>query len=125
MRIGELARRTGVSARALRHYEQAGLIASERAANGYRRYEEGAVVRVANIRYLLDAGLTLDDVSAFRSCLDGDLPSVRPSARGLEIARERLAVLDARIAAQTAARDRLAAALADRSGSDATGPGMP
>ncbi|GAA3055391.1 MerR family transcriptional regulator [Streptomyces roseofulvus] len=124
MRIGELARRTGVSARALRHYEQAGLIASARAANGYRVYEEGAVVRVANIRYLLDAGLTLDDVSAFRSCLDGDLPSVRPSARGLEIARERLAVLDARIAAQTAARDRLAAALADRSGSDATAPGL-
>ncbi|MFF9145235.1 MerR family transcriptional regulator [Streptomyces sp. NPDC014861] len=125
MRIGELARRTGVSARSLRHYEQAGLIASERAANGYRLYEEGAVVRVANIRYLLDAGLTLDDVSAFRSCLDGDLPSVRPSARGLEIARERLAVLDARIAAQTAARERLAAALADRSGSDATAPGVP
>ncbi|NML49729.1 MerR family transcriptional regulator [Streptomyces sp. R302] len=125
MRIGELARRTGVSARSLRHYEQAGLIASDRAANGYRVYEEGAVVRVANIRYLLDAGLTLDDVAAFRSCLDGDLPSVRPSARGLEIARERLAVLDARIAAQTAARDRLATALAARHDGDAPPPGMP
>ncbi|MEV6203543.1 MerR family transcriptional regulator [Streptomyces sp. NPDC051771] len=125
MRIGELARRTGVSARSLRHYEQAGLIASDRAANGYRVYEEGAVVRVANIRHLLGAGLTLDDVAAFRSCLDGDLPSVRPSARGLEIARERLAVLDARIAAQTAARDRLAAALAARYDGDATPAGMP
>ncbi|MEU3425553.1 MerR family transcriptional regulator [Streptomyces gardneri] len=112
MRIGELARRTGVSPRALRHYEQAGLIASARADNGYRVYGEGAVARVSNIRYLLAAGLTLDDVSAFRSCLDGDMPAVAPSARGLEIARERLAVLDARIAAQTAARDRLAAALA-------------
>ncbi|MFE8937768.1 MerR family transcriptional regulator [Streptomyces sp. NPDC007872] len=111
MRIGELARRTGVSARALRHYEKAGLVTSSRAANGYRVYEEGAVTRVANIRYLLDAGLTLDDVSAFRSCLDGDVPSAPPSARGLEIARERLAVLDARIAAQTAARDRLAKTL--------------
>ncbi|MFE5510771.1 MerR family transcriptional regulator [Streptomyces sp. NPDC056529] len=111
MRIGELARRTGVSARALRHYEKAELIASSRAANGYRVYEEAAVTRVANIRYLLDAGLTLDDVSAFRSCLDGDMPSAPPSGRGLEIARERLAVLDARIAAQTAARDRLARAL--------------
>ncbi|MFB7516171.1 MerR family transcriptional regulator [Streptomyces sp. NPDC056144] len=112
MRIGELARRTGVSPCALRHYEQAGLVASARAANGYRVYEEGAVARVANIRYLLDAGLTLDDVSAFRSCLDGDMRSAAPSARGLEIARERLAVIDARIAAQTAARDRLAASLA-------------
>lgn len=112
MRIGELARRTGASPRALRHYEQAGLISSARAANGYRVYEEGAVARVSNIRYLLDAGLTLDDVSAFRSCLDGDVPSAAPSALGLRIARERLAVLDARIAAQTAARDRLAEALA-------------
>ncbi|MEV6250249.1 MerR family transcriptional regulator [Streptomyces sp. NPDC051742] len=115
MRIGELARRTGVSPRALRHYETAGLISSTRAANGYRVYGEGAVVRVSNIRYLLDAGLTLDDVSAFRACLDGDMPSTPPSAHGLEIARERLAVLDARIAAQTAARDRLARSLAAES----------
>lgn len=116
VRIGELARRTGASPRALRHYETAGLIASERAANGYRVYGDGAVTRVANIRYLLAAGLTLDDVSAFRSCLDGDMPSAPPSARGLEIARERLAVLDARIAAQTEARDRLARSLAVESG---------
>ncbi|WP_329277604.1 MerR family transcriptional regulator [Streptomyces sp. NBC_00691] len=108
MRIGEVARRTGASPRALRHYEAAGLIASVRAANGYRVYGEDSVTRVTNIRYLLDAGLTLDDVSAFRSCLDGDMPSAPPSARGLEIARERLAVLDARIAAQTEARNRLA-----------------
>ncbi|MFH8725938.1 MerR family DNA-binding transcriptional regulator [Streptomyces termitum] len=119
MRIGELAERTGASVRALRHYERAGLLFSARAANGYRVFEEGAAVRVANIRYLLAAGLTLEDVADFRSCLDGDLPSVPPSARGLEIARERLAVLDARIAAQTAARDRLAAALAARSGPEA------
>lgn len=114
LRIGELARRTGTTARALRHYEQAGLISSVRAANGYRVYDEGAVVRVSNIRYLLDAGLTLDDVAAFASCLDGDMPATPPSARGLEIARERLAVLDARIAAQTEARDRLATALASQ-----------
>ncbi|MFF8602739.1 MerR family transcriptional regulator [Streptomyces sp. NPDC015232] len=112
MRIGELARRTGTTARALRHYEAAGLISSARAANGYRVYEETAVVRVANIRHLLAAGLTLEDVAAFEPCLDGDVPAAAPSPRGLAIARERLAVLEARIAAQTAARDRLAAALA-------------
>ncbi|MEV5970739.1 MerR family transcriptional regulator [Streptomyces sp. NPDC051921] len=112
MRIGELARRTGTTARALRHYEQSGLISSVRADNGYRVYGEGAVVRVSNIRYFLDAGLTLEDVAVFAACLDGNVPAAAPSARGLRIARERLAVLDARIAAQTEARDRLAAALA-------------
>ncbi|MER6401251.1 MerR family transcriptional regulator [Kitasatospora sp. NPDC001603] len=111
MRIGELARVTGSTARALRHYEQAGLIASSRAANGYRVYEDSAAVRVRNIRGLLAAGFTLEDVRPFLSCLDGDMLAARPSAGALRIARNRLAVLERRIAAQTEARDRLLAAL--------------
>ncbi|MFE7632404.1 MerR family transcriptional regulator [Kitasatospora sp. NPDC057518] len=112
MRIGELATRTGSTARALRHYEQAGLIDSERAPNGYREYGEPAVVRVRNIRALVAAGLTLEDVRPLLGCLDGDVLAVRPSEQVLGIARRRLAVLERRIAAQTEARDRLAAALA-------------
>ncbi|MGX1883964.1 MerR family transcriptional regulator [Streptomyces sp. NPDC055287] len=120
MRIGELARATGTTARALRHYEQEGLISSRRAANGYREYdEEVAVVRVRNIRHLLEAGLTLEDVRAFRPCLDGDVAAAPPSSGGLRIALDRLAVLDARIAAQTEARNRLAAALHRATGDDA------
>ncbi|MGW9428620.1 MerR family transcriptional regulator [Streptomyces decoyicus] len=112
MRIGELAQLTGASPRALRHYEREGLIASERAANGYRVYGERAVVRVRNIRHLLAAGLTLADVHCFTPCLDGDMSTAPPSAEGLRIARDRLAVIDERIRAQTEARDRLARALA-------------
>ncbi|MEU7637341.1 MerR family transcriptional regulator [Streptomyces sp. NPDC039016] len=111
MRIGELADLTGVSPRALRKYESEGLIDSERAVNAYRVYDDRAVVRVRNIRHLLDAGLTLADVACFRSCLDGDLSTAPPSPEGLRIARDRLAVIDRRIAAQSAARDRLARAL--------------
>ncbi|MFI2204469.1 MerR family transcriptional regulator [Streptomyces sp. NPDC020192] len=111
MRIGELAAATGASPRALRHYEQAGLIASARAANGYRVYDAGTAVRVRNIRRLLEAGLTLDDVQVFLPCLDGDVTAGPVSAGGVRVARDRLAVLDARIAAQTAIRDRLATAL--------------
>ncbi|MYT30321.1 MerR family transcriptional regulator [Streptomyces sp. MspMP-M5] len=121
MRIGELADRTGVSPRALRKYESEGLIGSRRAANGYRVYDDRAAVRVRNIRYLLDAGLTLADVACFRGCLDGDLSTAPPSPEGLRIARERLAVLDRRIAAQTAARDRLARALDTAPPAAATG----
>ncbi|MEY6567136.1 MerR family transcriptional regulator [Streptomyces sp. PGLac3x] len=116
MRIGELARATGASARALRHYEQAGLISSERAPNSYRVYDERAVTRVRNIRYLLDAGLTLDDVRVFLPCLDGDVAAAPPSGQGLRVAQDRLAVLDARIAAQTEARDRLREALREKTG---------
>ncbi|MFJ3203845.1 MerR family transcriptional regulator [Streptomyces sp. NPDC086989] len=119
MRIGELATETGTTARALRHYEQAGLISSERAANGYRIYDERAVVRVRNIRHLLAAGLTLDDVHVFLPCLDGDVAAAPPSEKGLRVALERLAVLDDRIAAQTEARDRLATALRVQTGNHA------
>jgi DNA-binding transcriptional MerR regulator len=104
------------TARALRHYEQAGLITSERAPNGYRVYDERAAVRVRNIRYLLAAGLTVDDVRAFLPCLDGDVGAALPSARGLQVALDRLAVLNERIAAQAEARDRLAAALRRKAG---------
>lgn len=116
MRIGELARATGTTPRALRHYEQAGLLRSERAHNGYRVYGEQAVVRVRNIRRLLDVGLTLEDVRVFAPCLDGDMTAAPPSERGLEVVLERLAVLEERIAAQSAVRDRLAAALREATG---------
>lgn len=111
MRIGELARLTDTTPRALRHYEQAGLIASCRAHNGYRVYDKAAVVQVRNIRHLLAAGLTLEDIHAFRSCLDGDVAAAPPSDKGIQIALNRLAVLDERIATHTEARDRLAGAL--------------
>ena len=57
MRIGELSRRTGVSARMLRYYEQQHLLASTRSANGYRDFAEVDVDRVRQVRALLDAGL--------------------------------------------------------------------
>lgn len=50
MRIGELARRTGVSQRSLRYYEQQGLLASERTPGGQREYSEKAIDRVIRTR---------------------------------------------------------------------------
>jgi DNA-binding transcriptional MerR regulator len=121
VRIGELAKATGTTPRAVRHYEQAGLISSERAHNAYRVYDERAVVRVRNIRYLLAAGLTLDDVRVFLPCLEGDVAAAPPSDKGLRVALERLTVLNERIAAQTEARDRLEAAVRQATG-DRMGP---
>ena len=115
MLIGELARVTRTTTRMLRLYEERGLLPAARAANGYRTYDENAVVRVANIRYLLDAGLTLEDVAHFRACLDGDLEHRKclPAANPLvEVGRRRLAVLDERIAGLVRARDHLADRLA-------------
>ena len=117
VRIGELAAATGTTARALRHYERAGLIRSTRESNGYRDFGPSSVIRVRNIRVLLAAGLTLDDIDVFRDCLDGDVETAPPSPRGRTVVQERLQVLDARIAAHTERRNQLAVTLARTTGS--------
>ena len=110
MRIGELADSTGTSPRSLRYYEQQGLLNPQRADNGYRVYDRLDAVRVANIKSLLDAGLTLDEVRpAFeKGCLDVPLPQSSYCAEALDRANERLATLDDRIAALQDLRSRLA-----------------
>jgi DNA-binding transcriptional MerR regulator len=73
VRAGELAAATGTTIRVPRHHEQAGLISSERAPNGDRVYDGTSMARVRNIRHLLAARLTLDDVQVFLPCLDADV----------------------------------------------------
>jgi len=63
MRIGELARQSGVPATALRYYEQVGLLSEPgRTESGYRVYGEDAVDRLAFIRAAQAVGLTLAEV---------------------------------------------------------------
>jgi MerR family redox-sensitive transcriptional activator SoxR len=62
--IGELARRTGVAASALRFYEARGLIWSMRTRAGHRRYERAMARRVAFIVFAQRLGLTLDEIRA-------------------------------------------------------------
>ena len=57
MRIGELSERASVSVRALRYYEEQGLLTAERSASGQRHYAEPAVERVRLIQHLYAAGL--------------------------------------------------------------------
>jgi MerR family redox-sensitive transcriptional activator SoxR len=61
--IGEIARRSGVASSALRFYEARGLIASERAGSGHRRYPRAVLRRVAFIVFAQKLGLSLDEVA--------------------------------------------------------------
>jgi DNA-binding transcriptional MerR regulator len=70
MRIGELSERTGTPRRLLRYYEEQGLIAADRCANGYRTYDDRFVDRVLQIRGLLDAGLPTRIIKQILPCLD-------------------------------------------------------
>ena len=60
--IGEAARRSGVAASALRFYEDRGLIKSERAGSGHRRYPRAVLRRIAFIVFAQRIGLTLDEI---------------------------------------------------------------
>jgi MerR family transcriptional regulator, redox-sensitive transcriptional activator SoxR len=60
--IGEVSRRSGVASSALRFYEERGLISSERAGSGHRRYRRPVLRRIAFIVFAQRVGLSLDEV---------------------------------------------------------------
>lgn len=60
--IGELAKRTGVAASALRFYEERGLISSERNSSGHRRFPRAVTRRVAFITFAQRVGLSLEEI---------------------------------------------------------------
>ena len=60
--IGEISRRSGVAASALRFYEEKGLITSEREGAGHRRYPRPVLRRIAFIVFAQRIGLTLEEI---------------------------------------------------------------
>ncbi len=69
MRIGELAARTGASARSLRYYEDQELLAAERSRSGQRHFPDSAVDRVRLIRQLFAAGLPSRSIAELLPCV--------------------------------------------------------
>jgi MerR family redox-sensitive transcriptional activator SoxR len=80
--IGEVARRSGVAASALRYYEDRGLIASERTGAAHRRYPRAVIRRVAFIVFAQRVGLTLEEIGEELAKLPTDrVPNRRDWAR--------------------------------------------
>jgi MerR family redox-sensitive transcriptional activator SoxR len=107
--IGELARRSGTAASALRFYEEQGLLRSGRSAAGRRQYPRSELRRVAFIRAAQALGLSLGQI---RGAL-ASLPEHRtPTPADWErLARGWQPLLDERIAALTRLRDQLGACI--------------
>jgi len=68
LHIGELSKKTGISIRSLRYYEQKHLIHSKRMENSYRIFDESIIERVKNIQMYLSLGLTTDEISKIMEC---------------------------------------------------------
>ncbi|MGI5259926.1 MerR family transcriptional regulator [Streptomyces angustmyceticus] len=135
MRIGEAAAAAGMTPRALRYYEQQGLVTARRAPSGHRVYDAEDIRRLRAVRELRDAGLTVGDVRAFAHLLPtmppGGVPELAPRGGDPErcstvetVARRRLADLDARIERLSRLRARLAARLGEP-GTGAPEPAAP
>jgi MerR family redox-sensitive transcriptional activator SoxR len=94
--IGEVSRRSGVAASALRFYEDRGLITSQRAGSGHRRYHRPVLRRIAFVVFAQRIGLSLDEIGAELSKLPVDrAPNMRDWSR---LSRGWTARIDARIA---------------------------
>jgi DNA-binding transcriptional MerR regulator len=100
LKVGELARRAGLTVRTLHHYDDIGLLKpSGRSEAGYRLYGTADVARLHGIQALRQLGLPLGEIAAV---LGGE--GARPQA----VVQRQLAALDAQIAQAGALRARLA-----------------
>src|SRR5437762_1096693 len=100
LKVGELARSSGLTVRTLHHYDEIGLLKpSGRSESGYRLYSDADVARLHGIQAMRHLGLALNDIAAL---LDGDAPA--PEA----ILEEQMKALDRQIEQASELRGRLA-----------------
>jgi DNA-binding transcriptional MerR regulator len=107
MQIGALSKRTGVSVRMLRYYEEEGLLDPPRRDSGYRDYGEAEEQIVNRIRMLSEAGLKLDVIRRFLPCFPNPRPDFHPCPDLLAALRREVSGIDDRIACLAASRSIL------------------
>lgn len=107
MHIGEVAARTELSLRSLRHWDEVGLLRpSGRTEGGFRLYTEGDVERILLIRRMKPLGFTLDEMRTAMSDLDLLRDDRRHSAAARRTAHERLVALRQEAAERRTALER-------------------
>ncbi|MEV4436554.1 MerR family transcriptional regulator [Streptomyces sp. NPDC049585] len=113
MRISELARRAGVTTKAVRYYESLGLLAPERLANGYRDYTQEDVRLAREIRALSGLGIPVEGTRPFLDCLTAGHRHADDCPASLAGYRDAIDDLTHRIEGLTARRTLLMAHLRD------------
>lgn len=105
MRIGDLSAQTGASVRALRYYEEQGLLSPRRTPSGQRVYAADSVERVRLLRRLYGAGLTSKTIAALLPCVD--TPSAAVTREAMAVMRREHTRISDQITELTATRDDL------------------
>jgi DNA-binding transcriptional MerR regulator len=105
MRIGEIAKRAGVTVDTVRFYERVGVLpAPARTDSGYRDYEPETVERIQLTRELQGIGFTLSDAVGALAAHDAGGATCESERWRLQAALDRV---DARLAELTALRGRI------------------
>ena len=105
MNIGEAARRSGVSAKMIRHYESLGMLPQvSRTDSGYRQYGDREVHTLRFIRRARDLGFSIAEIGELLKLWQNQR---RSSANVKKIAQQHLAALDAKMAEMAAMRKTL------------------
>lgn len=113
MRIGELAKLSGVSERMLRYYEQQGLLRPTRTEAHYRDYDDTQLVAAMRIRKLNESGLKLSAIRVLLPCIRGDEPAAFEACDDIrEVLTSELQQLEMRLRELTESRDIVAGFLA-------------
>lgn len=108
MRMGELTKRAGVTARTVRYYESIGLMPpGEREGNGQHYYKEESVLRLRKIDQLKKLGLSLEEISEVIDLYFTDPSGVQPKQKVLAILRRHLVETDQKIDALEQFREEL------------------
>lgn len=111
MRIGELAQACAVSRDTLRFYEQRGLIAAQRSANGYRHYPTDTVQLVLYIKTAQRLGFTLGEIGASVAAL---WQAQDPDCAVAQLLQDKLNLIETRITELDALRHELKQRLGQR-----------
>ncbi|MPY21304.1 MerR family transcriptional regulator [Shewanella psychropiezotolerans] len=94
MKIGEVAKKTGLSVKSIRYYHDIGLICAARGENGYREYDKPQIDSLNFISHSRDLGFSLDDC---RSLLDLKLNQDRDAEDVKRLAKTHLQMVSNRI----------------------------
>lgn len=111
MRIGELASTVGITTKALRYYEERGLLAAPRRTNGYREYDESHLRVVQEIQTLREVGFALEDTRPFVDCLRAGHEEGDACPDSVAVYRRKIAEVEAYLRQLTVVRDELRAKL--------------
>ncbi|HJN76854.1 MAG TPA: MerR family transcriptional regulator [Myxococcota bacterium] len=112
LRIGQLAKLSGKTARALHFYEELGLLRPVgRTPGGFRLYSDDALLRIRWIERLQEIGFSLNEIQDFLAHLNEQARGPDAMARLANFYREKLAETETRLARLQAFRGDLAASI--------------